>query len=178
MAPLARRKGGGCDGRITAIALLPLGHPSVRQEGTLGDAGGRRQTLFTCGHDGFVRRWSLVRTAEEACKVTQEAEVDVIMMMGLHADEDERLLCLALSPPDTGKPILGNIASTSGRSDPPSPSLYMYAAPTFVCERECMFPHAHLSERALDATAAVVSRSTHGFDLCIVELRGQICMIL
>ena len=31
--------------------------------------------------------------------------MDVVLAMGLYADEDERLLCMAVSPPDTGKPL-------------------------------------------------------------------------
>ena len=95
------------DGRLTALVLphAPLGEQDKQAAGA----------VFTCGHDGFVRRWSIVETREDESPVLQlEAEVDVVAAMGLHADDDERLLCMTASPPDSGQAERGNMASVSG----------------------------------------------------------------
>jgi len=61
-----------------------------------------------------VRSWSFVNGVN-GCELKLEGEVDVVSVMGLHSEFDERLLCIAASPPDTGEPILGNVRSTCGR---------------------------------------------------------------
>jgi len=113
------------DGRLTAAVLVqPLQQEQEEEERQQQQQAGneeeeeeeetRKELLFTCGHDGFVRSWSFVDGIQGSA-LQLEAELDVIAVMGLHAEPDERLLCIAASPPDTGKPILGNMQSTCGR---------------------------------------------------------------
>jgi len=109
-------------GRISALVM-----PDTTEGDEGGGEAGCARVVFTCAHDGFVRRWSY-RDAPDALhpphapRLQLEGELNVLAVMGLHADDDERLLCMAASPPDTCVPIPGNWASASGRSSS-SPAL-------------------------------------------------------
>ncbi len=104
------------EGRISALVM-----PDTAEGDEGGEEAGCTRVVFTCAHDGFVRRWSYYGAPDallpaHAPRLQLEGELDVLAAMGLHADDDERLLCMAASPPETCVPIPGNWASASGRS--------------------------------------------------------------
>jgi len=100
------------DGRITGMKWSP------REEGELEDV------LFTCSHDGFLKCWkpcsegetgsSQRGTSFAAFTLKLAAETNALQNLGVLARDWERLLCMDLSPPGTGKVIEGNLNRLSG----------------------------------------------------------------
>jgi hypothetical protein len=164
-------------GRVSALVLDKAGGD---RGGEAGEEGGK-VVVFTCGHDGFVRRWSIghthtcgtpgttykTETTTETIPANVptlelEGELNVVEAMGLHADDDERLLCMAQSPATTGVRIPGNWASASGRclasvlsrllhfspaaTLTPGPSLRVFCAGAF-CRTGACVPMAYQCPR-------------------------------
>ena len=93
------------EGRVTGLVVAtsgvdPADMPAAGEERTQSAARqeGQARLLVTCGHDGYVRSWSLARGTHGTCHVLLNGQVDLVASLGLHAAPDERLLCLAASP--------------------------------------------------------------------------------
>jgi hypothetical protein len=162
-------------GRVSALVLDTAAGGD--RGGETGEAGegteeGGNVVVFTCGHDGFVRRWSIrhphtpgtpgtTHTTDQipanAPTLELEGELNVMAAMGLHADDDERLLCMAQSPAITGVRIPGNWASASGRclaSVLSRSHTHAWAQPACALCRHCL-PHARLRTPGLPVSMSL-----------------------